>query len=57
MTVHIDNALTEVVLEAEPAEGGRDGDAAQWEEAERVSAALARMAVDRARTSAEGFDD
>lgn len=57
MTVHIDNAFSEVVLEAEPSEGSGEGEGAVWEEAERVSAALARMAMDRARTSAEGFDD
>jgi hypothetical protein len=58
MGVHVDNAFSEVVPEEEPrAESGGGGASSPWEEAERVAAAVARAAMERARTGAEGFDD
>jgi hypothetical protein len=56
MAIHVDNAVSEVVPEAEP-QAEQGGASPPWEEAERISAANARAAMERARTSAEGFDD
>ena len=56
MAVHVDNAMSEVVPEVEPS-AGAGGESEPWEEEERVSAAISRAALERARTAAEGFDD
>jgi hypothetical protein len=57
MAVHVDNAISEVVPEAEAATGGGGGEASQWEEVEKLRATHSRLLMDKARTSAEGFDD
>jgi len=57
MAVHVDNAMSEVVPEVEPSAGAGGGESEPWEEEERVSAAISRAALERARTAAEGFDD
>jgi hypothetical protein len=56
MPVHVDRVLSEVVPEAEPAAGRKEGPA-PWEEAERLRALLACEERDRMRTRAEGYDD
>lgn len=57
MAVHVDNAISEVVPEAEPSTGVGSGEGTKWEEVERLRAASSRLMMERARTSAEGFDD
>lgn len=57
MAIHVDNAVSEVVPEEESLAESGGGAGSSWEEAERISAANARAAMERARTSAEGFDD
>jgi hypothetical protein len=57
MGVHVDNAVSEVLTEEEPQAESGGGAGSSWEEAERVAAAVARAAMERARTRAEGFDD
>ena len=57
MTVHVDNAVSEVVPEVEPSAGAGGGESSPWDEEERVSAAISRTAMERSRTAAEGFDD
>lgn len=57
MAVHVDNAVSEVVPEAEPKGDAGGGENLPWEEAERLGAAARRAAMESARTRAEGFDD
>jgi hypothetical protein len=56
MAVHVDNAISEVVPEAEASTGG-GGEGTQWEEVEKLRATNSRLLMERSRTSAEGFDD
>jgi hypothetical protein len=56
MSVHVDEMVSEVTAESdEPAAGAREP--VNWEEEARIGAALARIARDRLRTVAEGYDD
>ena len=57
MAVHVDNAISEVVPEAEASTGGGAGAGEQWEEVEKLRATNSRLLMERSRTSAEGFDD
>lgn len=58
MPVHIDELQTDVTTEAPatppPAAPAADED---WQQRERTRAWIERLAADRARTCAEGFDD
>jgi hypothetical protein len=55
MGIYVDNAISEVVPEAEASTGGGEG--TQWEEVEKLRATNTRLLIEKARTSAEGFDD
>lgn len=58
MSVHIGRAVSEVIPMSEPAPGGTaPATGAGWAEADRRRREQERAARDRARTSAEGFDD
>ncbi|WP_224242768.1 hypothetical protein [Hyalangium gracile] len=58
MAVNVENLTSEVVPEAEPGQQPSGSEpSTPWQEVERVKAALARLAEDRLRTRAEGFDD
>lgn len=56
MGVHVDEMVSEVTGEAEsPAAGAPQP--ARWEEIARIREAEARIARDRFRRAAEGYDD
>jgi hypothetical protein len=58
MSVHIDQLTSEVVAEPEPAAPGGGAEAEEWWDAlDRVRRSASRIARDRARICAEGFDD
>ena len=57
MTVHVEQAVTEVVTEAEPSPAEGDAESTGWETVGRLRGAYSRMLRDEARTAAEGFDD
>lgn len=56
MAVHVDEMVSEVTAEPEP-RGGSSGEIVEWKEIESVREAQARVACDRWRTAAEGYDD
>ena len=58
MTVHIEHATSDVVVEPEPPaaeDGGRES--AAWADQHRVRALQHRLIRERLRTRAESFDD
>ncbi|HEV7374866.1 MAG TPA: hypothetical protein VGN95_09130 [Pyrinomonadaceae bacterium] len=58
MAVYVNNAISEVVPEAEASTGGDGGgEGTQWEEVEKLRATNSRLLMEKLRTSAEGFDD
>ncbi|NOY63101.1 MAG: hypothetical protein GXP10_08125 [Gammaproteobacteria bacterium] len=57
MTVHIDQAVTEVVAEPEVASAAGDSGDKRWQEQQKLKAALARYERMRLRVAAGGFDD
>ncbi len=56
MPVHVDHVVSDVIAEAEPAAEESTGTMA-WEEVNRFRQMQARVAQDRLRTAAEGFND
>jgi hypothetical protein len=58
VNVHVDEMTSEVIAEPEQASQVGDGDSDQrWAEEERHRWIRERLASDRLRTAAEGFDD
>jgi hypothetical protein len=57
MTVHVEQAITEVISEAEPSAAEGNAESTEWEKIEQLRGAYSRMLRDDARTTAEGFDD
>ena len=60
MTVHIDEAVSELALESEPQAqppGGAQGSGPAWAELERWRAARDRARHDAERTASEGYGD
>jgi hypothetical protein len=57
MAVHVDNAISEVVPEAEASTGGGGPEISLWEEVEKLRATSSRLLMEKSRTSAEWFDD
>jgi hypothetical protein len=55
--MNIDQLTSEVIPEPEPEAGATAGTMAPWETEDQIRGAHGRMARDRARTCAEGFDD
>jgi hypothetical protein len=56
MPVNVNEIVSNVVPEPEPASPGSGGDA-DWRYAARIREMDARLCRDRWRTAAEGFDD
>ena len=56
MPVHVDQVVSDVTTEAEPA-AQASGENTQWEEIDRLRHIKARIEQDRLRTAAEGFHD
>jgi hypothetical protein len=56
MAVHVDEMVSEVTAEPDPAEAGASHPA-NWEEKAATYEAIAQIARDRLRTAAEGYDD
>jgi hypothetical protein len=56
MPVHVDHLVSDVISEAEPTTEEAAGKM-EWEEVNRFRQRQARVAQDRLRTAAEGFND
>lgn len=57
MTTQVDELTSEVSVEPEPAAAPAAAETPEWEAELRLRAQLLRLAEDRRRTAAEGFDD